>query len=111
MNEIISAIDMLNFNIEIKKILLIPFIHTEEYKNTKLLKYFDEFDIYLFPDVKLKYFLSYLKSKLKDKSIKNKLKYLSNEGYYNVDGYQSFIDYYLKNRNMMHWLYVLFLMN
>src|SRR5207237_10266723 len=60
LNEIINIIEMLSFDSEFKKILVTPFIHSQEYENTDLLKYFDEFDIYLFLDDQLKHFLDYL---------------------------------------------------
>src|SRR5207253_5660528 len=69
LNEIIHMIEMLCFDVEIKKMLLAPFIHTEQYKNIELLNYFDEFDIYLFSDDKLQYFLDYLAVKLEHKKI------------------------------------------
>src|SRR5437870_6939359 len=71
LNEVIHAIEMLCFDLETKKLLLSPFIHTEEYKNAELLKYFDEFDIYLFPNNQLKYFLDYLILKPDHKIILN----------------------------------------
>src|SRR5207253_8818353 len=46
LDEIIDLIEMLCFDVEIKKKILTPFL--KEYKNKQLLKYFDEFDIYLF---------------------------------------------------------------
>src|SRR5207253_1016023 len=106
LDEIIDLIEMLCFDVEIKKKILTPFL--KEYKNKQLLKYFDEFDIYLFPHDQLKHFLTYLSLTHVGEHKKHIIRLLKK--YYkdydpHVDGHNYFtiMKYFEQNINMIKY--------